>query len=152
MNVSRCAGILSKVGQLLDWIRSPPLFPCPRLVPDLHSAPVANLFDQELSMNRRVWILFVALGLSTIFAVRGAFSQGEAQSKRRAINLPEKPVQAPFSNSILAGDTLYLAGNIGLGPRTGKPPEKIEHEIKNPFDDSTAPITAACISTNDLVY
>jgi len=41
-------------------------------------------------MNRRVWILFVALGLSTIFAVRGAFSQGEAQSKRRAINLPEK--------------------------------------------------------------
>src|SRR5258708_30977841 len=79
MNVSRCAGILSKVGQLLDWIRSPPLFPCPRLVPDLHSAPVANLLDQELSMNRRVWILFVALRLSTIFAVRRAFSQSQSQ-------------------------------------------------------------------------
>jgi len=152
MNVSRCAGILSKVGQLLDWIRSSPLFPCPRLVPDLHSAPVANLFDQELSMNRRVWILFVALGLSTIFAVRGAFSQGEAQSKRRAINLPEKPVQAPFSNAILAGDTLYLAGNIGLDPKTGKAPEKIEDEIKNLFDGYKATLTAAGMSMDDLVY
>src|SRR5258708_2037807 len=152
MNVSRCAGILSKVGQLLDWIRSPPLFPCPRLVPDLHSAPVANLFDQELSMNRRVWILFVALGLSTIFAVRGAFSQGDAQSKRRAINLPEKPVQAPFSNAILAGDTLYLAGNIGLDPKTGKAPEKIEDEIKNLFDGYKATLSAAGMSMDDLVY
>src|SRR5258708_19955865 len=131
MNVSRCAGILSKVGQLLDWIRSSPLFPCPRRVPDLHSSPVANLFDQELSMNRRVWILFVALGLSTIFAVRGAFSQGEAQSKRRAINLPEKPLQSPFTNPILPGDTLYLAVSIALDPNTAKPPEQIEDEIKH---------------------
>jgi 2-iminobutanoate/2-iminopropanoate deaminase len=103
-------------------------------------------------MNRRVSILFVALGISTIFTVRGAFSQGEAQSKRRAINLPEKPVQAPFSNAILAGDTLYLAGNIGLDPKTGKAPEKIEDELKNLFDGYKATLNAAGMTMDDLAY
>ena len=74
-------------------------------------------------MNRRVWILFIALGLSTVFTVRGAFSQGEVQSKRRTINLPDKPAQVPFSNAILTGDTLYLAGSIGIDSKTGKAPE-----------------------------
>jgi 2-iminobutanoate/2-iminopropanoate deaminase len=109
-------------------------------------------FDQELSMNSRVWILFVALGLSTIFTVRGAFSQGEAQSKRRAINLPDKPVQVPFSNAILAGDTLYLAGSIGLDPKIGKAPEKIEDEIKNLFDNYKATLSAAGMNMDDLVF
>jgi len=103
-------------------------------------------------MNRRVWILVVALGLSTVFTVRGAFSQGEAQSKRRVINLPDKPVQAPFSNAILAGDTLYLAGSIGLDPKTGKAPEKIEDEIKNLFDSYKATLSAAGMSMDDLVF
>jgi 2-iminobutanoate/2-iminopropanoate deaminase len=152
MDVSRCAGILSNVSPQTGWIPSQLLFPCPRLVPDLHSPPVANLFDQELSMNRRVWILFVALGLSTFFTVRGAFSQGEAQSKRRAINLPDKPVQAPFSNAILAGDTLYLAGNIGLDPKTGKAPEKIEDEIKLLLDGYKTTLAAGGMTMDDLVY
>jgi len=103
-------------------------------------------------MNRRVWILFVALGLSTIFTVRGAFSQGEAQSKRRAINLPDKPVQAPFSNAILAGDTLYLAGSIGLDPKSGKAPEKIEDEIKLLLDGYKATLAVGGMTMDDLVY
>ena len=103
-------------------------------------------------MNPRVWILFVALGLSTVFTVRGVFSQGEVQSKRRAINLPDKPIQAPFSNAILTGDTLYLAGSIGLDPKTGKAPEKIEDEIKNLFDNYKATLSAAGMSMDDLVF
>ncbi|HEV7967017.1 MAG TPA: Rid family hydrolase [Candidatus Acidoferrum sp.] len=102
-------------------------------------------------MNRRVWILFVALGLSTIFTVRGAFSQGEAQSKRRAINLPDKP-QAPFSSAILAGDTLYLSGNLGLDPKTGKAPEKVEDEIRLLLDSYKTTLSAAGMTMDDLVY
>jgi 2-iminobutanoate/2-iminopropanoate deaminase len=103
-------------------------------------------------MNRRVWILFVALGLSTIFTVRGAFSQGEAQSKRRAINLPGPASQLPFSKAILAGDTLYLSGSIGLDPKTGKAPDKIDDEIKNLFDDYTKTLSAAGMGMDDLVF
>ena len=111
-----------------------------------------QFFDQEFFMNRRVWILFVALGLSTIFTVRGAFSQGEAQSKHRAINLPDKPVQAPFSNAILAGDTLYLAGSIGLDPKSGRAPEKIEDEIKLLLDGYKTTLAAGGMTMDDLVY
>jgi 2-iminobutanoate/2-iminopropanoate deaminase len=103
-------------------------------------------------MNRRVWVLFIALGISTVFTVRGAFSQGEMQSKRRSINLPDKPAQAPFSNAILAGDTLYMAGSIGLDPKTGKAPDKIDDEIKNLFDNYNSVLSAAGMTMDDLVY
>ena len=86
-------------------------------------------------MNRRVWILFAVLGLSTVFTVRGVFSQGEAQSKRRVINPSGATSSLPFSKAIQAGDTLYLSGSIGLDPKTGKAPEKIEDELKFLFDD-----------------
>lgn len=103
-------------------------------------------------MNGRVSILLVVLGLSTVFTVCGAFSQGEMQSKRRVINLPDKPVQAPFSNAVLAGDTLYMAGSIGLDPKTGKAPERIEDEIKYLFDNYKAVLSTAGMSMDDLVY
>ena len=38
-------------------------------------------------MNHRVWILLVVLGLSTVFTVRGAFSQGDMKSKHRSFSL-----------------------------------------------------------------
>src|SRR5260370_39101086 len=103
-------------------------------------------------MNRRIWILFVALGLLTVLTVRGAFSQAEAQSKRRAINPPGSASQLPFSKAILAGDTLYLSGSIGLDPKTGRAPEKIEDELKNLFDDYHNPLSAAGMSMYELVF
>jgi 2-iminobutanoate/2-iminopropanoate deaminase len=103
-------------------------------------------------MNRRVLILLVALGITGVFTVHGAFSQTDAQAKRRAINLPDKPIQAPFSNAILAGDTLYLAGSIGLDPKTGKAPEKIEDEIKLLLDGYKTTLAQANMTMDDLVY
>ncbi len=76
-------------------------------------------------MNRRVSFLTVILVAGGILTVNGAFSQVTIQPTRKAINLPDKPAQLPFSDAILAGNTLYLAGRIGLDPRTGKAPEQI---------------------------
>jgi 2-iminobutanoate/2-iminopropanoate deaminase len=103
-------------------------------------------------MNRRVLILFSALAIAAFFTVRGAFSKPTPQTTRRAINLPDKPIQAPFSNAILVGDTLYLAGSIGLDPKTGKAPEKIEDEIKLLLDGYKTTLAAAGMTTDDLVY
>jgi len=103
-------------------------------------------------MNRRVSVLLVALGITGVFSVRGALSQSEAPAKRRAINLADKPIQAPFSNAILAGDTLYLAGSIGLDPKTGKAPEKIEDEIKLLLDGYKTTLAQANMTMDDLVY
>src|SRR5271169_13455 len=103
-------------------------------------------------MNRRILVLLVVLALAGAFAVKGAFSQSESMAKRRVFNTPDRPAQAAFSNAILAGDTLYLSGSIGLDPKTGKAPEKIEDEIKNLFDDYKNTLAAAGMTMDDLVY
>ena len=102
-------------------------------------------------MNRRAWVLVVVLSFSAVLTVHSAFSKGQTPSKRRVINLPDKPIQAPFSNAILAGDTLYLAGSIGLDPKSGKAPDSIDEEIKNLFDSYKATLAAAGMTMDDLV-
>jgi len=103
-------------------------------------------------MNRRVWILFAVLGLSALFTVRGALSQGDTQPKRRAINPAGSTSQLPFSKAIQSGDTLYLSGSIGLDPKTGKAPDRIEDELKYLFDDYKNTLSAGGMTMDDLVY
>jgi 2-iminobutanoate/2-iminopropanoate deaminase len=103
-------------------------------------------------MNHRVLLLLTVLAVSAFFTVHGAFSNPSPQAARRAINLPDKPSQAPFSNAILAGDTLYLAGSIGLDPKTGKVPDKIEDEVKLLLDGYKTTLAAAGMTMDDLVY
>ena len=103
-------------------------------------------------MNRRVLFLVTALAVAGFFTVHRAFSQSDAQSKRRAINLPSRSPQAAFSNAILVGDTLYISGNIGFDPKTGKPPEKIEDEISNLLSSYKALLSQAGFTMDDLVY
>jgi|ERR1700730_10195547 len=103
-------------------------------------------------MNRRVLLLLAVLAFAGVFAVKGAFSQGEPPAKRRVFNSPDRPAQAAFSNAIQTGDTLYLAGSIGLDPKTGKAPEKIEEEIKNLLDGYKNLLGQAGYSMDDLVY
>jgi 2-iminobutanoate/2-iminopropanoate deaminase len=102
-------------------------------------------------MNRRVLLLLLVLGVTGAISVRGALSQGDMQQKRRAINLPDRSPQAPFSNAILTGDTLYIAGNIGLD-KTGKAPEKIDDEIKNLLEAYKTLLAQAGFTMDDLVY
>lgn len=103
-------------------------------------------------MNRRIGFLAVALTVAGIFTVRGAFSQATPQATRRAIKMGDLSAQLPFSDAILAGNTLYLAGRIGLDPKTGKPPEKIEDEIKLLLDGEKEVLAQAGMTMDDLVY
>lgn len=103
-------------------------------------------------MNRRVLVLLAVLIFGGFFAVNGAFSQGEPAAKRRVINLPDRPPQAAFSNAIQTGETLYLAGNIGLDPKTGKAPADIDEEIKNLLNGYKSLLGQAGYNMDDLVY
>jgi 2-iminobutanoate/2-iminopropanoate deaminase len=103
-------------------------------------------------MNRRISFLAVILAVAGIFTVRGAFSQATAQATRKTIKLGEMSAQLPFSDAILAGNTLYLAGRLGLDPKTGKAPEKIEDEIKSLLDGEKAVLAQAGMTMDDLVY
>jgi len=103
-------------------------------------------------MNRRIGIVAVALTVAGVLTVRGAFSQVTMQPTRKVIKLAGGPVTAPFSDAILSGNTLYLAGRIGLDPKTGKPPEKIEDEIKILLDGEKDVLAQAGMTMDDLVY
>jgi 2-iminobutanoate/2-iminopropanoate deaminase len=103
-------------------------------------------------MNRRVLFLATALGVAGFFTVHSAFSQSGVQSNRKAVNLPTRSPQATFSNAILVGDTLYISGNIGFDPKTGKPPAKIEDEVLNLLESYKTLLSQAGFTMDDLVY
>jgi 2-iminobutanoate/2-iminopropanoate deaminase len=102
-------------------------------------------------MNRRAIPVGLVLLAGGFFAAHNALSQSGAE-QRRAINLPDHRPQAAFSNAILEGDTLYIAGNIGLDQKTGKAPEKIEDEIKLLMDSYKTLLTQAGFTMDDLAY
>src|SRR6266852_7437265 len=88
-------------------------------------------------LNRRAGFVCLMLAAAGLLTVRGAFPQAPAQSSRRAIRLPDDNPQAPFSGGILTGNTLYLAGRIGLD-KSGKAPAEITDEIKLVLDQMKA--------------
>ena len=70
---------------------------------------------------------------------------------RRQINLPGRPSNLPFSDAVLVGDTLYLAGRIGIDPVTGRAPSDVDAEIKLLLDGVEAVLAEAGMSMDDLV-
>lgn len=103
-------------------------------------------------MNRRPAFVLAALLIAGFLTAHGVFSKPAAQATRKVYNAAEKPVQAPFSDGILAGNTLYLAGRIGLDPKTGQPPAAIEDEIKLMMDSMKGTLTQAGMTMDDIVY
>ena len=97
-----------------------------------------------------VLITMIVLATASPFA-QAAPKKGVAQSARRYINLP-KPVQAPFSDAVLVGNTLYIAGRIGVDPKTGKPPEQIEEEVRIVLDGIKSVLAEAGMTMDDLVF
>jgi reactive intermediate/imine deaminase len=71
--------------------------------------------------------------------------------KKRYINLPNRNVNAPFSDAVLVGDTLYIAGRIGLDPKTGKVPDDVGQEARNVLDGFKAVLAQANMNMDDLV-
>ncbi len=90
-----------------------------------------------------VLIAFVVLALASP-------PSSVAPQKRQVINLPGRTIQAPFSDGILVGDTLYLAGRIGLDPKTNKPPEDLEQEARLILDGMQSVLKEAGMTMDDL--
>jgi len=74
-----------------------------------------------------------------------------AAPKRRYINLPTKNTQLPFSDAVMVGNTLYLAGRLGTDPKTGQIPGDIEQEIRFLLDGFKDALAAGGMTMDDLV-
>jgi len=95
----------------------------------------------------------VVLGciFGVIVADSVVFPAAQTGSARRTINLPGRTTPAPFSDAVLSGNTLYLAGRLGLDPQTGKPPASAEQEARLVLDGIRATLQQAGMSMDDLV-
>ncbi len=76
----------------------------------------------------------------------------QSAQERRYINLPGRPVQAPFSDGVLVGNTLYLAGRLGLEAQTGRPPADASAEARLLLEGFRAVLAEAGMTTSDLVF
>jgi reactive intermediate/imine deaminase len=70
---------------------------------------------------------------------------------RRHIVLPTRTDTLPYSDGVLVGNTLYLAGRIGVDPATGRAPEDLEKEIRLLLDGMKTTLKEAGMAMDDLV-
>jgi 2-iminobutanoate/2-iminopropanoate deaminase len=72
-------------------------------------------------------------------------------SAPKHITLPTRTDSLPFSDGVLIGDTLYLAGKIGIDPETGRAPDDVEKEIRLLLDGMKTTLAATDMTMDDLV-
>jgi 2-iminobutanoate/2-iminopropanoate deaminase len=61
------------------------------------------------------------------------------------------PAPLPFSEGVVVGDTLHIAGHIGIDPKTGKAPDDPEQEARLVMDAIKHTVTAAGFQMSDVV-
>ncbi len=74
-----------------------------------------------------------------------------ATDKRQYIPPPGGMGDLPFSNAVIAGNTVYLAGHIGFDPATRKLPDDIEQEARFALDAVRDTLTRSGLSMQDVV-
>ena len=57
----------------------------------------------------------------------------------------------PFSEGVLVGNTLYIAGHIGLDPKTNMPPASAEEEARLVMEGIKQTVESAGLSMDDVV-
>lgn len=75
-----------------------------------------------------------------------------ASAQKRYINLPGRRGNLPFSDAVLAGDSLYISGRIGFRPGTTEVPQDPAEEARYLLDGIRAVLESAQMTMNDLVY
>lgn len=101
-------------------------------------------------------ILTVAVTMAAGLAVKQRADAASPEPKTvigpvRHLVLPTRKDQLPYSDAVLAGNTFYLAGRIGIDPQTGKAPDDVEKEIRLLLDGIKTTLGAADLTMDDLV-
>ena len=85
-----------------------------------------------------------------LFAVAVSASPAGKAGDRTHLRLPDRKDDRPYSDAVIVGKTIYLAGKIGL-ESTGKPPADGALEARLVLDRVKATLEAAGATMDDLV-
>jgi 2-iminobutanoate/2-iminopropanoate deaminase len=97
-------------------------------------------------MNMKLGVMLSMLVLALTAA--DLSSAGETRSYINSRSATDKNV-LPFSGAVLAGDTLYISGSLGL--QDGKVPDDPTEEARLVMDSIKRSVEAAGMSMDDLV-
>ncbi len=97
---------------------------------------------------KRLTLSSLVIGIMVLAAVGLA----QRSSDIRYINLPGRTDNLPWSNAVLAGDTLYLSGKIGIVPDTREVPPEIQQEVKIILDSMKERLEVVGMTMDDLVW
>ncbi|HWC16101.1 MAG TPA: RidA family protein [Terriglobales bacterium] len=74
------------------------------------------------------------------------------RTQKRYFNLPGKNPALPFSDAVLSGKQLYIAGRLGFKPGTREVPADPAEEAQLMLDQVRSVLAEAGMEMNDLVY
>jgi 2-iminobutanoate/2-iminopropanoate deaminase len=91
---------------------------------------------------------------AAVLLVTASFSAGVLLAKGKGLqrlNLPGRADTRPFTHTIVAEETIYIAGSIGVDPETGRVPEDPMDEARIMLDALKAKVELAGATMSDLV-
>jgi reactive intermediate/imine deaminase len=89
--------------------------------------------------------------LRTILTIALLCAATLTAADKKAVNPPGAVTGGPYTPGILAGDTLYVAGQVGRIPKTDRYPDSFEDEVKYTLDNVGAVLKAAGYGFEDAV-
>jgi 2-iminobutanoate/2-iminopropanoate deaminase len=97
-----------------------------------------------------MWTKFV---VASVVAVGFALSAIAADPGRQYFEstVSSNGMPLPFSDAVRVGDTIYVAGHIGLDPKTQKAPDNIDVEAHAVMDSVKRTVESAGLKMDDLV-
>ena len=90
------------------------------------------------------------IGVSVLFLVLCA-AAGAADRKYIVKPRSGDRTALPFSEGVLVGNTLYIAGHIGLDAKTNMPPASPEEEARMVMNDIKQTVESAGLTMDDVV-
>jgi 2-iminobutanoate/2-iminopropanoate deaminase len=92
--------------------------------------------------------------LVSILALAAAVMPPAAGAANRSYlehSVPPGSPPLPFSDAVLTGDTLYVAGHLGLDPRSGTAPSDAATEARAVMDAVKRTVESAGLNMDELV-
>lgn len=102
-------------------------------------------------LRNAVKLACIGLAITAFASLPAVQTRAQQNAARQYIQAPGSLAGLPFSEGVLTGKTLYIAGHIGVDS-SGQAPKDVDQEIKLLFDAFRTTVEQGHMKMDDLVY